>query len=183
MNSRDYLEDIITLPSLVTDSNWIFIHKYHARALFDHLKNDEVYRWFDVENPPKGTTGKWMVFFEKNDYNHDIAWETITYGYIKGELPGVSSIKTSTAKDNSRADSKDTGVVILYCDDSENADHIYEVGNTIIKFIRKHKLHPALSWSGHIHYKTDDQTELGTRATGQTCNHTYRLLFNNLFEE
>ena len=162
------MDDILYYPSDVTWNYWIHAGPHHAKASYVG---------------PKGITGKWMVFFSKENHCHDDAWNCIFGGYIDGELPGVRCMKTSTAMDNSRASSKDDGVIILYCDNSENADHIYSVGHTIIKFMRKHKLTPTLSWSGHIHYKTDDQTHLGTRATGQICNHTYKLLFNDPFDD
>jgi len=175
------MDDILYSPSDVTWNYWIDAGPYHAREVFD--SSIQTVRWFDTIGPPKGITGKWMVFFSKENHCHDYAWNCILGGYFRGDLPGVRSIKTSTAKDNPRATSKDTGVIILYCDNSENTDHIYSVGNTIIKFMRKYKLTPTPSWSGHIHYKTDDQTFLGTRATGQMRNHTCKLLFNDPFDD
>jgi len=113
--------------------------------------------------------GKWLLFYHKNDIPD--RWNEIVKLYRDGQLDGVMSMKRSTQVPNPRASTKRDGVIILYCNKSEDEDRIMEIGRNII-----HKT--AYDYQRHITYKADWQTRLGTVSTGNTNNSLYKLYTN-----
>ena len=110
--------------------------------------------------------GKWMIFRPKEDIEN--IWEKAKKCYKSNSLNGVTHMKCSTRKDNERASSENTGVIILYCPDSHNENHIKRIGTKILEIF------PCTD-NEYIYYKTDEQTLAGTRATGQDKNYLYKL--------
>ncbi len=136
----------MTLPLDVNNFPWLY-----------ECKNDK-YKSIDV--------GKWMLFYDKSLMNE--AWVIAKRLYREDKLHGVTSMKCSTAFENSRASMLDEGVIILYCNNSSNEEMIMNIGKNIIEmFNYKEKQ--------YIYYKTDLQTREGTVATGCKKNHTYKL--------
>ena len=77
-------------------------------------------------------------------------------------------MKCSTAYKNPRASNPNEGVIICYCGPPDAKDALLGYGeNLVIKM----KYTSSYGW---MYYKTDEQTEAGTRATGATKNSTYR---------
>lgn len=134
------------VPSEVSDNYWIYYG-------FDRL--NESYN-----------VGKWMLFYSKKML--DIKWAELCNAFNDNKLLGITCMKCSTAKKNDRASNNDDGVIILYCNNSENENEILDIGRNILNYIQDYS-------STYIYYKTDIQTSLGTRATGMSYNWTYKL--------
>jgi hypothetical protein len=135
-------------PSEINDLPWLYEENHEiVQDLFDGDLN----------------TGKWMLFYDRKYM--DNKWLEINKLYRNKELDGVIKMKCSTFYDNPRASGK-SGVIILYCNNSDNEYRIKDIGKNIMKL---------LSYNKTIYYKTDSQTRLGTIATGQTNNHLYKI--------
>jgi len=137
----------------------------------------------EVEATPMGTTdtpwiyecdgrteegddvGKWMLFYDNNVM--DARWGKFKTLYRQNQLPGVISMKCSTAMENPRASSNSNGVILFYCNNSEDEDAIMSIGTNIVSYAN---INP---WY-YIYYKSNKQTRLGTRATGVKKNWLYR---------
>jgi hypothetical protein len=109
-------------------------------------------------------TGKWMLFYE-NAYM-DENWAKAKKLYRKKVLDGVISMKCSTMFKNPRSADDSHGVIILYCNNSEEETKIMKYGQNI-KILFDYKK--------DLFYKTDIQSLNGTKATGCKKNWTYRL--------
>lgn len=138
-------------------------------AYSDDLNPSEVtdYYWVgdDLKEEHANTDiGKWMLFYPAD--NIDDKWKLAKSLYRCRSLNGVTSMKCSTAKDNPRASSRDF-VIILYCSNSGNREHILSIGKVIAQAFEYE--------TSRMYYKTDKQTDGGTIATGQKRNHTYVL--------
>lgn len=131
------------IPSETTTQFWIFVGRSKSNRIVD---------------------GKWMLFFPKTDL--DAKWQRLQELYHGGELMGVECMKVSTQKLNPRASNTKDGVVILYCSNSADEDHIISTGNRIQK---------AIAYDNDMYYKTDIQTLKGTHATGSRNNYTYKI--------
>jgi hypothetical protein len=142
------------LPMDIDNYAWL-----HERQ----IENDELSFSMDV--------GKWMVFCRKQNLN--AIWELAKTLFREQQLDGVLSMKCSTNFDNSRSTNQNEGVVILYCNDSNNEPKIMEIGSNILSKLN-------YTEKRMVYYKTDNQTWEGTGATGVRRNHTYRL-FNRLY--
>jgi len=121
---------------------------------------------FRTDVRPCQKVGKWMLFYPKTDL--DRMWQLFSGLFTSGKLEGVVGMKCSTGKKNERASEDDEGVIILYCNDSHNEPHILAVGSRLLPHIGAYR-------GPYLYYKTDEQTGGGTRATGQTKNHLYRI--------
>lgn len=110
--------------------------------------------------------GKWMLFYTKDTFND--AWILAKRMYLNNLLPGVICMKCSTAAKNERAGVSEDGIIIFYCSDSFNEEHIITIGKNIIR---------QMNYDQHlyVYYKTDKQTYEGTFATGIKKNSTYKL--------
>jgi hypothetical protein len=104
--------------------------------------------------------GKWMLFYNKSKI--DSAWIKCKSLCDAGEL-GFTQMKVSTNYKNPRASSTDY-VIILYTDG--DSDYILNVGENIVNKLDYNNK------TGKIYFKTDMQSILGTRATGEKQNHT-----------
>jgi hypothetical protein len=132
-------------PMDVTDASWV----YHTR-LTDETVN----------------VGKWMLFWPNTLLN--AKWQAICRAWDEGQLLGVFGMKCSTARPNPRSSNPHEGVIIMYCNNSEDEEHIMDIGKRI-------SLHLHDYPREYIYYKTDEQTHVGTAATGAINNSTYRL--------
>ncbi len=133
------------------------------------------YPWIYEENiiyepTSRENIGKWMLFYPKNKLNK--YWQRMRKKYNKNKLNGVISMKCSTNMYNPRSSDNNYGVIILYCNNSNNKDKIIEIGYKILKYAN-YKKYAKYS---HIFYKTDEQTFSGTRSTGQNKNYNYKIL-------
>lgn len=135
------------LPSKNTAKYWI----YHGKGQ-DHTLN-----------------GKWMLFYTNDEI--DEKWKIITKLYDEGLLPGITSMKVSTFKPNPRASNQNSKVIILYCGPCDDEELVKNIGQKIID----NTGYKNIGFGGYMYYKTDSQTILGTKATGQTKNWLYRL--------
>jgi len=110
--------------------------------------------------------GKWMLYYKVSEL--PAAWLKATELYDANQLPGVVAMKCSTARDNERASSPHTKVIIFYCGGSEES--IMCTGRVLVSAM---EYQPP---SGHfVYYKTDLQTLEGTGATGAKKNHKYKI--------
>jgi hypothetical protein len=111
--------------------------------------------------------GKWMLFYPVCQI--DNKWKEMCDLYDNRKLIGISSMKCSTAYENSRSSNSDEKVIILYCNNSDDEKQIMEIGKILKQYIQDYKT------SNTIYYKTDKQTKIGTYATGARKNYTYKL--------
>lgn len=113
-------------------------------------------------------TGKWMMFFPKTEL--DSKWLEACDLFRQGKLTGIYQMKVSTFYENKRASNKSDGVLIFFCGPANNGSLMVEYGENLLKYIdyRPH-------FGGKIYYKSNEQTTLGTRATGQKKNHLYEI--------
>jgi hypothetical protein len=102
--------------------------------------------------------GKWMLFWPQALLAQK--WQLICKAWDEGQLLGV--IGCSTEKPNPRNSNPAEGVIILYCNNSDDEEHIMEIGNRI-------SLHLYDYPKPCIYYKTDVQPLAHTSTT------TYRL--------
>lgn len=115
-------------------------------------------------------TGKWLLFVDQ-DYVDEL-WKKVQNFLHSEDVPSnVVGAKVSTMKKNPRA-SADNFVICVYCRNSEQEQEIMQTGEEIIDKI-------GYQPSPYMHYKTDEQTMQGTRATGQKRNWKYRIQRGN----
>ena len=124
--------------------------------------------WIYESNTKHNSTdvGKWMLFYPEDDINDK--WDVAKQLYRDGVFIGVVSMKCSTARPNPRASNTNSGIIIFYSDDSSNEELIMKIGRDICRSME-------YSEQPFMHYKTDEQTSIGTRATGSRRNYKYRL--------
>ena len=130
------------------------------------LKPSEVrnFPWLYQDSKIKITlnnTGKWMLFFEKSIL--DEKWTQCKKLYNEKALNNVLSLKCSTNGDDDKKD----GVIIFYCNNSNDECSILETGSMIID---------ALNYNENkfIYYKTDQQTRQGNKGESGG-NYMYKL--------
>jgi len=130
-----------------------------------------IYESLDIYSNIKNcsNTGKWLLFYHKNDIPD--RWNEIVKLYRDGQLDGVMSMKRSTLVPNERSSCKNTGVIILFCNKSEDEERIMEIGRNIIR-------KTGYDFQDHITYKADYQTRLGTVSTGNKNCSLYKLYTN-----
>jgi len=136
-------------PSQVSDQFWLFERPQGAMGPVD---------------------GKWMLFYPNKDM--DAAWIKAKKLFRGGLLTGISAMKVSTARDNSRASDSGSRVLICYCGPVNDEPNVLRYGENLLAQM---KYRPVNS-NPFIYYKSDDQTSAGTRATGQRKNHLYKIL-------
>lgn len=146
--------DPIASPTLETEEVYLYE--------FDH-ETREKYRY------DKSESGKWMLFYENKTI--DFMWANACKLYREGELTGVRSMKVSTAKYNHRRSSDTTKVIIFYCGPASNKNLMKSYGKCILE--KMYRFGPFDIT--HMSYKTDAQSNLGTRATGNSFNSIYSL--------
>ncbi|XP_018013056.1 uncharacterized protein LOC108670118 [Hyalella azteca] len=112
--------------------------------------------------------GKWMLFF-LHEYMDDM-WAKAVELYSAGELPGIVSIKTSTAAPNVRSGETEYGVIRFYCGPYDDRERVLQYGLKLIE-----KMQYFSNNFGFAAYKTDEQSKIGTKATGAKKNYLYRL--------
>jgi len=150
------------LPMEITDFPWCYKSNENRCTTF-----------FGFSIAPPFNVGKWMLFYPNSKMND--SWILAKKLFDNNELYGVISMKCSTAYKNPRASSKNNGIIILYCSDSDNESEIMKIGKNILnKF--KYIENPT------IFYKPNEMTNNGTRATGCRCNHKY-VLENELYKK
>ena len=131
--------------------------------VFIEERNEAIASQYD----PKGKRGKWMFFFPIEEMNSK--WERACKLYNAGKLPGIISIKTSTAAKSPRCNDFKNGAIRFYCGPSDNERVMKAYGKILIKKF------DYFERNGFAAYKTDEQSANGTRATGNKVNFLYRL--------
>lgn len=118
-----------------------------------------------------GCYGKWMLFIHRTRI--DAEWEKIKKLYRSGELIGIYSMKVSTSYKNPRSSSSNEHVIICYCglgsgelDDKEN---ILKYGHNLAKLMNYKNRSKVMC------YKTNEQSMMGTIATGNKINSLYKI--------
>lgn len=130
--------------------------------------NDEC--WLRCYNEKYGNLqegGKWMLFYDKNEI--DEKWKIIKSYYNEGKLKGIRSMKVSTNKENSRA-SDDNSVIICYCGPADDEKSVMAYGKNLVDIMEYQN-----SGQRFCYYKSDKQTDEGTRSTGSKVNHKYSI--------
>ena len=140
----------MTTPTNITDQYWV----YHPSQFL--LESDDI--------------GKWMLFYPK--ISIDQKWVEFCHMYNINQLNGIIGMKVSTNKINDRSSDIHNGVIILYCNNSSDKNHIISVGKNLLLYLKDYIY-------STIYYKTNTQTSCGTRAIGQTTNHLYKLSILN----
>ncbi len=75
----------------------------------------------------------------------------------------------STNFENPRSSSKTDGVIICYCGRPEDEEKVMRYGKNLVKL---------MDYTKSVSYKSDEQTMLGTKATGNYNNSLYRIRMN-----
>jgi len=136
----------IAIPSTTTTKPWIYHYGRSINTISSALYG----------------SGKWMLFFSKPVL--DDQWKLAVNTF--NDLEFVEMIKCSTAKPNPRSSDKSKGVIIFYCS-MEDTENIMNTGKKILEIFNYDQ--------EYIYFKTGDQTEVGTFATGSRKNFTYKL--------
>lgn len=111
--------------------------------------------------------GKWMLFYPASVIDYE--WRQAKDLFDRGELRGVSGLSVSTSMPNRRSSDSNVGVIIMFCGPSTNGALMRRIGRNIKeKTWYTHK-------DGYMYYKSKYQTMRGTRATGQSPNHLYKI--------
>ncbi|XP_018013058.1 uncharacterized protein LOC108670119 [Hyalella azteca] len=111
--------------------------------------------------------GKWMMFFENESMND--MWAKAVELYSAGELPGVISIKASTAAHCARSSDPSCGAIRFKCGPLTDRELVLQYGQQLVKKMQ------YCDTLGFVAYKTDGQSRIGTKATGTKKNYLYRL--------
>ena len=131
---------------------------------FIYEKNEELMR----KNSYGEACGKWMMFWYKEIL--DKKWAEARQLYRAGKLEGIHSMKVSTEEDSGGLYNPNTGVIIFYCGPATDEKKMMTIGQKLLEQI------PYYSYRfGAMFYKSDEQTEEGTRATGNRRNHKFKI--------
>jgi hypothetical protein len=123
-----------------------------------------ILKFMDLNN-----VGKWMLFYLLEDL--DEAWERAVKYYNEEEIEDIVSLQVSTNCNNiTKSEYIDTGVILFICNDSYDEDSIIKIGKNIINKMRYVPID-----SKYIYYKTNEQTSIGSRITGEKKNYLYRI--------
>lgn len=119
-------------------------------------------RWIEENRWSKGKIerGKWMLFYKKSELYQ--MWNIIRDLYVNGKLGGVDSIKVTTDCDKK----KNTGVIIIYCNNSYQKKTIIDIGKKIIKLLgyySKPKLFYKLDYNENKPETRTNLYEISTR--------------------
>ncbi len=132
------MDNTVLDPTKIKNAYWVHVY-------------DSAY-----SNTPSNS-GKWMLHFFNNQLYSK--WTQALNLFQDENLPGVSGMKCSTGLINPRAyGSGKMGIIIFYCDRSSEEKRINEIGKQIQQL---------MDYDKPMYYKTDEQTEKGTRKTGQ----------------
>jgi hypothetical protein len=112
--------------------------------------------------------GKWMMFFENESMNG--LWAKAVELYSAGELPGIISIKTSTAAPCERSGTTEYGAIRFTCGPHTDRERVLQYGQQLVKKMQYFNVD-----FGFVAYKTDAQSRIGTKATGAKKNYLYRM--------
>jgi hypothetical protein len=148
----------MTKPTKVTIQPWLIEESLEIVDKFDNFN----------------CVGKWLLFFNKEEL--DSAWERVKELYNKGDFFGVYSVRVSTSFPNPKRDisEEDMGVIMFLCTSSYREEYINEIGENIVEL-----LNYSPPEGKHVYYKTDEQTKVGSRSTGQNKNYLYKLEMKN----
>ena len=100
-------------------------------------------------------------------------WKNIRDLYNDRKLSNIIQLKCSTNFNNSRASDNNNGVILLYCNKSNERQYIIDIGINLLKHIDC-KLCVNIN-RPYIYNKSDEQTLKGTRQSGSNKNHLYKL--------
>lgn len=150
--SQMTLDDEIRRPMSVTNEKFIY-------------ESDEMIAKEYTYDPGYG--GKWLLFIPLDKM--DSMWRISCQLYRQRQFRGITSIKSSTAMHNPRQSTIKQGVICFHCGPSDNEACMKRYGENIIK-----KLGFA-NETGYISYKSEEQSNLGTRASGRTKNSLYKI--------
>lgn len=114
-----------------------------------------------------GYGGKWILILPNRFMNN--TWAECCSLYRKGQLTGITLIKSSTSAYNPRQFNSEEGVIMFHCGPSNDKEKMMSYGQTIL-----HKLN-CFSPSGRLPYKSDVQSQKGTLATGNNGNSLYSI--------
>jgi hypothetical protein len=142
-------------PAECDTGYWLYWNKPHTRAEILAMRTEN-----------RGDVGKWMLFYDLDKINN--RWAEAIEHFDNENLRGVDSIKVSTNKPNPRASNQNTKVIIFYCRKSDDEAEILATGRRIIYYMQYDE-------QPFLYYKTDEQTQAGTGATGSKKNHLYKL--------
>ena len=139
------------LPSAGTDY-WVYADRVNPELV------DE-----PADGPNVVEDGKWMLFYPKAEM--DARWLEACEHMQAGRFGIVESMKASTFKENPRSSDHGKGVIIIYTPQIHK-DMLMETGRLIMN---------AMQYGVTMYFKTNEQTHVGTRATGVQKNHTFYL--------
>ena len=148
-------------PMSVNNNPWLY-ERLNKEAKNKIIQGDDS----EVRKSSFGGTGKWMLYFQKDQMN--LSWELARQLLKTEQINGVRSMKCSTGFTNPRSSCSETGIIIFYCNNSDNEQYIIQIGKNILDLFKYKE-------QKYIYFKTDEQTEMGTIATGNKTNSKYKL--------
>ena len=150
-------------PTEITNNFWIY---EEDPEIANRFKN------YDLDK-----CGKWMMFFENALI--DEKWQQLVNLYREGKLTGIHQMKVSTMKESYRSADHSYQVICMYCGPYDDKNHLMKVGENLL-----HHMDYSNN-SGFMCYKSDEQTYLGTRSTGNKSNSMYKIpvLLTDPFEK
>jgi hypothetical protein len=149
-------------PMSVNNNPWLYerLNKVSNKEAENKITQD------DNSESSFGGTGKWMLYFQKDQMN--LNWSLARKLLKTEQINGVRSMKCSTGFTNPRSSCSETGIIIFYCNSSDNEQYIKQIGKNILDLFQYKE-------QKYIYFKTDEQTEMGTIATGNKINSKYKL--------
>ena len=160
-NSQSYL---IKMSDLESDNPDPAPPLSETVDLFIDERIEEIASKYDDE----GKEGKWMLFY-KEKYM-DASWYFARKFYSQGRLRGITRMRTSTAAKDSSVPDNNFGVIRFYCGPSDNEHLMKRYGRNLVNVMKYYSRY------GFVAYKSNEQSQEGTRFTGnRTNNYLYRI--------
>ena len=115
--------------------------------------------------------GKWILFFDLDLLND--GWVAACKAYREKKLLGIRSIRASTAnRCNPKYPFRTQAAMMFRCGPMDNEELIIKYGQCLVETLNYRNN------QGHIPYKSDAQSALGTRWTGNKNNSLYIIRFS-----
>ena len=114
-------------------------------------------------------TGKWLMYFDKSNGLLDEMWQLSCDLYENNKLTGIYKMIVST-NHHPLYKSSPNGVIMFFCGPYDDQRLIMSFGRNLIQYFS-----PDCMFDTSIYYKTNGQTAIGSRKTGNDWNSIYVL--------
>jgi len=113
-------------------------YKYKNKYVQKNINNPYWLYSYSKYHITPSDQGKWMLFVPKNKIEE--YWKQLNKIYNNNELTNIVSMKCSTNKKNPNSSNESDGVIILYCNNSNNQEHILQIGKNLLKVLHNNNL-------------------------------------------